>query len=66
MQEKCEKLEGCGFFNNFKGNSEASKRGLCLLYCHDKKKSEKCKRKQFKLKTGNPPADNMAPSGKML
>jgi len=28
--------------------------------------SEKCERKKIRKQTGKPPADNMAPTGKML
>ena len=61
----CEMLEKCGFFNNFcKSNSAAA--GFCSLYCKSHEKSNLCERKKYRLKNGNPPPDNMAPTGKML
>ena len=66
MADKCEFLETCGFFNNYKANSEVVKQGWIQIYCEDKKKSEKCERKKVLMETGTPPADNMAPTGKML
>jgi len=66
MTEKCEYLKTCGFFLNFKGNPEAIHRGWILQYCGSQKKSEKCKRKEVREQTGQPPPDNMAPTGKMF
>jgi hypothetical protein len=66
MSEKCELLEKCGFFLNFRGNSEVVKQGWVRSFCEDQKKSEKCKRKEIRKQTGKPPADNMAPTGKLL
>jgi hypothetical protein len=66
MAAQCELLENCGFFNNFQGNSEVVKQGWINMFCKDKEKSEKCKRKEIRKQTGKPPADNMTPTGKML
>ena len=66
MKEKCELLEKCGFFLNYEGNTEVIKKGWIELYCASRSKSEKCKRKQIRQRTGNPPADNMSPVGEML
>ncbi len=66
MADKCEFLETCGFFNNYKANSEVVKQGWIQIYCEDKKKSERCERRKILKETGIPPADNMAPTGKML
>jgi len=63
---QCELLETCGFFKNFKGNTEVVKQGWIKMYCEDREKSEKCARKQYRKKHGKPPADNMTPTGKML
>jgi hypothetical protein len=66
MEEKCELLEKCGFFINFKGNSEVIKQGWVRMFCESKMKSERCKRKQVRRETGNPPLDNMAPTGDII
>ncbi len=66
MAGECELINKCGFFLNYKGNTEVLKKGWIKMYCSSKEKSMKCKRKEIRLKTGKPPADNMAPTGKML
>jgi len=66
MSEKCELLNNCGFFLNFKGNSDAINKGWIRMYCENLEKSNKCKRKEIRKKTGKPPADNMSPTGKLL
>lgn len=66
MAEKCEFLDKCGFFLNFKGNSEVIKQGWIKLYCENRKKSEECARKKYRKEKGTPPPDNMSPTGKFL
>ena len=66
MEENCEMLEKCGFFNNFKGNSEVIKNGWVRMFCQSKSKSEKCKRKEIRRTTGNSAPDNMAPTGDVV
>ena len=66
MKEKCELLEKCGFFLNYKANTEAVIKSWISMYCDDKEKSEKCERKKIRKQTGKPPADNMTPTGKLL
>ena len=66
MSEKCELLDKCGFFLNYKGNSDVVKKGWIGMFCDFKDKSETCARKKIRKQTGKPPADNMAPTGKML
>ena len=66
MPEQCELLDKCGFFINFKGNSEVVKQGWIIMFCEDKERSEKCERKKIRKQTGKPPHDRMTPTGKML
>jgi len=66
MSEKCELLDTCGFFLNFKGNSEVVKKGWIRNFCESREKSERCERKRIRRETGQPPPDNMAPTGTML
>ena len=66
MSEPCENLENCGFFKNYKGNTDAIIKSWIRMYCESKEKSESCERKKIKDKTGSPPPDNMTPTGKML
>jgi len=66
MADSCENLDTCGFFINYKGNSEVIKQGWIRMFCESDVKSEKCKRKQIKRETGSSPVDNMAPTGDMV
>ena len=66
MLDQCEMLGKCGFFTNFKGNSEVIKQGWVKTYCENHIKSSKCERKKIRAQTGKPPADHMAPTGKLL
>ena len=66
MSEKYEFLDKCGFFLNYKGNSEVIKQNWIKMFCESQERSEKCERKKIRKQTGKPPEDNMAPTGKML
>lgn len=56
MSEKCELLDKCGFFLNFKANTEVIKQGWIRMFCENEEKSEKCERKKIRKQTGKPPA----------
>ena len=66
MSEQCERIEKCGFFINYQGNSEVTKQGWLTMYCASQERAAQCKRKAMFKQTGSPPADNMAPTGTML
>jgi len=66
MSEKCELLDKCGFFLNYKGNTEVVKRGWISMFCETREQSEQCARKKMRKLTGTPPVDNMTPTGKLL
>ncbi len=66
MEDRCELLEKCGFFNNFQANSEVVKQGWIRMFCQSKERSEKCQRKKIRRETGTPPVDNMAPTGEII
>ena len=66
MPEPCEFLDKCGFFLNYRGNTEVVKQGWIRLFCEDQVKSEQCARKKVRKQTGQPPADNMSPTGDLL
>jgi hypothetical protein len=59
-------LEKCGFFRNFKGNSEVVTEGWIKKFCENQEKSERCARKKYRKMNGKPPADNMTPTGKII
>jgi hypothetical protein len=66
MTKKCQFITQCGFFLNFSTNVETIREAWTKLYCDDLEVSELCERKKIRLRTGDPPADNMAPTGKFL
>jgi hypothetical protein len=66
MRAKCELLLKCGFFKNFKNDAGVLEMAWIRMYCESPETSESCERKLFRKQTGRPPADNMAPTGKML
>jgi hypothetical protein len=66
VSQPCEFLDRCGFFLNYKANTEVVKQGWVALFCEDREKSERCERKIARQMTGQPPADNMSPTGDML
>jgi hypothetical protein len=66
MTEQCEFLEKCGFFQNYRGSTETIKAGWVKMFCESKEKSAECERKKVRQQTGQPPADNMCPTGKLL
>ena len=66
MSEKCKFLDSCGFFLNFRGNSEVVERGWIRLFCTSQERSENCERKKIRKQTGQPPPDNMTPTGIIL
>ncbi len=61
----CELLDKCGFFKKFSETYRPACRGLIAQYCQGAKQSE-CKRKEYRLKHGGPPPDNMLPAGHMF
>ena len=66
MSEQCEFLDTCGFFQNYRGNTEVIKQGWVTLFCENEGKSKQCERKRIREESGKPPADNMCPTGKLL
>ncbi len=66
MEGRCELLENCGFFKNFRSNKEVKSSGFIETYCDSREKSERCVRKKIRNLTGSPPPDSMAPTGEML
>lgn len=66
MPDKCELLETCGFFLNFKSHTEVIKQRWIKLYCENLDTSDACERKKIRNQTGLPPEDNMAPTGKLM
>ena len=60
---KCEFLGGCAFFNEYKEIlGSGAYKGFVSMYC-DGKRMEECKRRQYRLEHGKPPAVDMLPNG---
>ena len=66
MNEKCELLDTCGFFLNFKGNTDLTIISWFGLFCENYENSQNCERKKIRTATGKPPVDNMCPTGKII
>ncbi len=61
MQE-CELLSTCGFFQKYQDTLDLACRGFIKTYCKGASMDE-CKRKEYRMEHGKPPADDMLPSG---
>ena len=65
MAEECELLAKCGFFKKYIISKELACKGFILQYCRGPK-MDQCKRKEYRLKHGAPPSDDMLPGGQMI
>ena len=63
--ESCELLETCGFFKKYQDSLNMACKGFLKSYCHGPMMDE-CKRKEFRKEHGQPPHDDMLPSGQMM
>jgi hypothetical protein len=61
---ECPDLQKCGFMRKYEKIMELSVQGFIRLYCKGNMQAE-CKRKEYKNKNGQPPSDDMMPSGQM-
>ena len=62
---QCELLEKCSFFIKYRDTLNLACRGFIKTYCEGDKMDE-CKRKEYRLKHGQPPHEDMMPSGQMV
>ena len=62
---ECELLEACGFFQKYRNTLNLACRGFIKTYCQGPRMDE-CARKEYRIKHGTPPDDEMLPSGQML
>jgi hypothetical protein len=65
MTQVCEALEKCGFFNKYQGINNLACTGFINQYCKGEKLHD-CERKKYREKHGQPPSDDMMPSGQMV
>jgi hypothetical protein len=64
-REECEMLPKCGFFKKYQAVKDLACRGFIRMYCRGPK-MEECVRKQYRVKHGVPPSDDMMPSGQTI
>ena len=61
----CDLLDKCGFFLKYRETLNLACRGFIKTYCKGPKMDE-CKRKEYRLQHGQPPEDDMLPSGQLM
>jgi major membrane immunogen (membrane-anchored lipoprotein) len=61
----CELLENCGFFRKYQGSNEFACKAFIEQYCKGSKMNQ-CKRKEYRNQHGEPPSDDMLPTGGMM
>ncbi|MEL4105437.1 hypothetical protein AAFA46_01165 [Oscillospiraceae bacterium WX1] len=61
----CANLPNCGFIKKNMGTRNLAIQGYMSKYCQSDMQNQ-CKRKEYKMKTGTPPPDNMLPNGLMM
>jgi hypothetical protein len=59
---ECELLETCGFFKKYNDSLDLACRGFIKSYCKGDKMDD-CARKIYRNTHGEPPHDDMMPSG---
>lgn len=64
MDKKCVRLENCGFFKRYEKDVKTIKEGWIHLFCESDEKAKHCKRRKYFEEKGEPPVDNMTPTGK--
>lgn len=65
MEKVCDLLDKCGFFKKYQITKEYACKGFIQMYCRGPKMNE-CKRKEYRLKNGTPPSDDMLPTGQII
>ena len=65
MEIDCESLGKCGFFNKYQSTKSLACKGFIQQYCKGTKQNI-CKRKTYRMEHGQPPSDDMMPSGQII
>jgi hypothetical protein len=65
MSEQCNRLDLCGFFKKWQTTKDLACSGFINMYCKGDGMNA-CKRKEYFLKYGMPPSDDMMPNGFMV
>lgn len=63
--EKCERIQGCGYFRKYGVSERVACRGFITAYCEGKLQNQ-CRRKSFLKEHGHAPPDEMLPTGLFL
>lgn len=66
MDKKCDLINECAYFQLYEEQRSMAIDVWKKLFCLDINKSEKCERKKIRKETGEPPPDNMSPTGELL
>ena len=65
MADQCELLESCGFFKAHADSNDLACKGFIQQYCRGSR-MDQCARKQYRMKHGAPPPDDMMPNGSTI
>lgn len=65
MAQECELLSTCGFFKKYQASQNLACQGFIKVYCRGPK-IDQCKRKEYRRVHGQPPSDDMMPTGQMM
>jgi len=63
---KCELMENCSFYWNYRMHPDSLKRNLITRYCHSGELPEKCARIIYARKYSEPPHPGITPEGDYL
>ena len=66
MDKKCDLINECAYFKLYEEQRSMAIDVWKKLFCMNISKSEKCERKKIRKETGEPPPDNMSPTGELL
>jgi len=66
MDKNCNLINECAYFRIYEEQRSMAIDVWKKLFCMDINKSEKCERKKMRKETGEPPPDNMSPTGELL
>jgi len=66
MDKKCDLINECAYFQFYEEQRSMAIDVWKKLFCMNISKSEKCERKKIRKETGEPPPDNMSPTGELL
>jgi hypothetical protein len=65
MNQECELLSKCGFFNKYQETKDLACKGFIYQYCKGENIAQ-CKRREYRMKNGTPPSDDMMPNGLII